>query len=357
MTPRRDPQRKALPFAAWPEPDRTAWRRAVAAGDPFSDAGRGAGWAEATLRRYRWAWGRWLTFLGSPSGSGGNPSGIEAMTPARLEGFLGLLRNQHLAPLSIARIVEALSHLLYAMAPQQDWTWLRLARNRLKAQAVPAKPIAPHLLPIGQIFEKALAVMELAEQRPLRRPLQDSVWFRDGLMLALLAATALRAKNFMGLKLGTHLARTDGGWRLTIPAAEVKNRQPLEGALPGVLTAFLDRYVEHHRPRLAQSCRSDALWITYQGQPMSANGVNRIVKLTQRHLGRRLSAHLFRHCLATSIATDHPSEVLLIRSLLGHTTVWTAERHYNKAQMIDAGRRHAAAIEELRTTLECVADA
>jgi integrase/recombinase XerD len=357
MSRRREPQRRALAFAAWPQSDCEAWNRAVSAGNPFTDAGRGASWAEATQRRYRWAWGRWLTFLRHQADPGENPSGIGAMTAPRLEAFVDLLRTQDLASLSIAGTIEALSHLLYAMAPEQDWNWLRCIRNRLKAQATPAKPVSPHLLPIGRIFDRALSTMDLAEHRPPRRPLQDSVWFRDGLMLALLAATALRAKNFMGLKLDTHLVRTDEGWRLVVPAAEVKNKQPLEGAIPDELTRYLDRYVEHHRPRLAQGCRSDAFWITYEGRPMSANGAVRIVKLSLRHLGRRLSAHLFRHCLATSIATDHPSDALLIRSLLGHTTIWTAERHYNKAQMIDAGRRHAEAIDELRRMLASADDA
>lgn len=351
---RRDAAHRAVRWETWPVADRQAWDRAISPGDPFNDAGRGASWAAATRRRYQWAWGRWLRFLEHRGELDNAASGIPLVAPARTKAFIALLRSQDLAPLTIASVIESLSNTLYAMAPEpeQDWEWLRRIRNRLKRQARPAKSVASLLMPVEQIFAKGLAVMDAAEADPPRRPLQDSVRFRDGLMLALLAATALRAKNFMALTLGVHLLRSDAGWRLVIPAAEVKNKQPLEGPLPDRLVPYLDRYVRHHRRRLAQGTETDALWVTYQGHAMSANAVNRIVKLTIRHLGRRIHPHLFRHCLATSIATDHPSDVLLIRSLLGHTTLATAERHYNKAQMIDAGRRYAATVEQMRSRLE-----
>ena len=57
-----------------------------------------------------------------------------------------------------------------------------------------------------------------------------------------------------------------------------------------------------------------------------------------------MSPHLFRDAVATGIAISAPADMQMIRSLLGHTTLTTAERHYNLAGSLDAGRRHAATI-------------
>ncbi len=73
----------------------------------------------------------------------------------------------------------------------------------------------------------------------------------------------------------------------------------------------------------------------------------RIAKLTERHLGKRVSLQRFRHCAATTIASTSPELTRIIRPLLAHTTNRTAERYYNRARMIDAGRRHAATLSNL----------
>ena len=70
-------------------------------------------------------------------------------------------------------------------------------------------------------------------------------------------------------------------------------------------------------------------------------------KHTAERFGQSLSPHLFRDCAATTIATDDPGHVAIIPSILGHTTSRTAERYYNHAGMIDAGRR----VQELIGTL------
>ena len=140
---------------------------------------------------------------------------------------------------------------------------------------------ASDLLPIGEIYDRGLALMTAAEREPPARPLQDSVHYRDGLMLALAAGTLLRRGNLAGLRIGVTLLETSEGYVLDIPAEEVKNRQPIEGPLPASLTPYLTRYLEHHRPRLLQGNRSDKLWISTEGRPMKVHQVGqRIARLS-----------------------------------------------------------------------------
>jgi hypothetical protein len=55
-----------------------------------------------------------------------------------------------------------------------------------------------------------------------------------------------------------------------------------------------------------------------------------------------------RDCAATTIATEDPEHVMTITPLLGHTSLRTAERHYNHARCLEAGRRYQKRIRELR---------
>ncbi len=54
----------------------------------------------------------------------------------------------------------------------------------------------------------------------------------------------------------------------------------------------------------------------------------------------------------TTIASASPELTRIIRPLLAHTTNRTAERFYNRARMMDAGRRHAAALSALKKQLQ-----
>ena len=77
----------------------------------------------------------------------------------------------------------------------------------------------------------------------------------------------------------------------------------------------------------------------------------RIVKVTERILGTKISPHLFRHCAATSIAELSPEFARIIRPLLAHATIMTSERYYNRASVLEASRRHGATIQQLKDSL------
>ena len=322
----------------------------------LEDPGLGSHWAAATRTRYQWAWGRYLTFLATTDQLSEEEISAERVTPERIAAYLEVLGDQ-VASGSTASYLEALHNTIFALAPDHDWDWLRQIVNHLKRRAVRARAIEPRLMPIDKIYGSALLFMNKADRTREMRPLQASVWYRDGLMVALLAASLLRRRNLAGLRVGIHLLRQSEGYLIVIPATEVKNRYPIEGILPAGLTAHLDRYLLHHRQRLLQSNESDALWISKDGSAMPIHAVgNRIPKITQRILGVPISAHLFRHAAATTIATDDPVHARVIRSLLVHTSHATGERYYNRAQMIDAARSYGTTLDGLRRSLAPLVD-
>ena len=63
-----------------------------------------------------------------------------------------------------------------------------------------------------------------------------------------------------------------------------------------------------------------------------------MTKVTLRTLGKSLNPHLFRDCAATSVALEDPEHVRIIASILGHSSLSTAEKYYNQAHTLEAGR-------------------
>ena len=61
-----------------------------------------------------------------------------------------------------------------------------------------------------------------------------------------------------------------------------------------------------------------------------------IRELTGKHLGRSMSAHLFRNSAATNIAVRHSAHIEIVGQVLGHTRHATAERRYNQAGSSEA---------------------
>jgi hypothetical protein len=82
---------------------------------------------------------------------------------------------------------------------------------------------------------------------------------------------------------------------------------------------------------------------------MRENTLRDLIKnYTAAEFGQPLWPHLFRDCLLTSVATDHPELMGISARLLGHTTLKTGEKHYNQACMLDASRKYGMAVLELR---------
>ena len=351
MPPRLDPG-TPLDFGDWPDADRLAWDRAVQPGDPFTDAGGGAHWRAMTRRGYRGAYGRWLAFL---ERRGWLDPGVKPAARFRRERIVAYVEELEgrLKPVSVWSYLSDLHNAVYRMVPDGNWSWLRDIVNRLHRRTSFGAVTDSDLVPIDDLYRRGLELMRTAEQVPPRRPLHDSVHYRDGLMLAMAAASLIRLGNFARIRVDDSLLRTPEGFALNFPPEAVKNRQPIEGPLPDTLTPFLERYLNHHRPRLLRGNLTDDLWVSAQGRTMEPHHVGkRIAKITERHLGKPVPLQRFRHCAATTIASASPELARIIRPLLAHTTNRTGERFYNRAQMMDASRRHAATLLGLKQKLQ-----
>ena len=185
--------------------------------------------------------------------------------------------------------------------------------------------------------------------------------YRDGLMIALLAARPFRRRNFASIEIGRHLIKRGDGYWLHFDGSETKTGAPIDAPFPPALVPYLERYLSYYRPFLARrsgrwhQARARlrepgmALWVSTYRSAMSGQAIYyRITNLSKARFGRAINPHLFRDSAATSIATEDPAHVYITRSILGHSTLATSERHYNHAKSLEATRRYQERILALR---------
>lgn len=348
-TPSDDPDRRCLKIEDWPLMDQEAWKKAIKSGDLFDEQGLASHWSPATRHKNRKGWGRFVNFLQRQ-----HPDLLDQLPAVRvtrdnLRDYLKLLKSQNLAPYTIVNRIAELSAVICKFAPDEDWTWLFNLVSRLSLQARPNTDKRSKLVPTGELFQFGIQHMAAAEEAAGLASLLKAVQFRDGLMIAFLAARPIRRSNLVSIRIDHHLVRNGDGWNLNFEADEVKNRRPSEFTFPNGLVPHLEQYLSCWRSVLLQDRQTDRLWVTRYGQPLSDDmAYVRITKVTKRAFGKALNPHLFRDCAATTIAIEDPDHVRIGATILGHASLKTTERHYNHATSLEAGRQFQDSLIELR---------
>ena len=359
ILPEQGRTRQSLTLEAWPEADRQAWQLAIQAGDVLDPGGAAAGWAPSTRAGASAAYGRWLAYLAAAQRLDPAIGPADRVTPEAIGPYVADLQAKHAAT-SVAAYLAFLVCALRAMAPECDWRWLQGIVARLKQIATPARNKRPQIVPTSALFSFGLELMAAAERSPEITGWQQAIDFRDGLMIALLAARPLRRRNFCAIEIGKHLLRQREGYWLHFEAAETKTQQPLELPFPTQLVPALERYLSHYRPWLLRCtghrngtypfhAPGQRLWVSKTGSALSEEVFYKgLRKRTTAQFGHPVNPHLFRDCAATSIAIEDPEHVAISRSLLGHATLRTSERYYTHAHSLEASRRYQGRVLALR---------
>jgi integrase/recombinase XerD len=348
--PMFDPARRCTPVTDWPEADQAAWRIALAPQDPFEpEAGFASRWAPSTRRKIETGYGRWLGWLERSELLDPCSTPASRVTRERVRAYLAMLQAMQCAPYTVANHLQDLGDALRAMAPSGDWAWILKAAGRVHQQARPIKDFHARMRPAEEVLQLGLDLMDAAEHQRFRTPHDRAVLFRDGLTLAALIHRPLRIMNFAAITIGRNLQRRGDKWWLSFSKEEVKTKRPLECTWPEALYEQLDHYLDVHRPALLDGAESEALWVAKGGAGMSTTVLAyRITKRTEDEFGKSINPHMFRHIAATTIATDDPENITGVAGVLGHSTLETSEKHYNKAKMVDAGRRYQSTVKSAR---------
>jgi integrase/recombinase XerC len=213
----------------------------------------------------------------------------------------------------------------------------------------------PHLAPVGDIRKAAIRRMALAEQAP--RTVRNALRFQDGFVMLLLSYRPVRCRNLAATRLGIELTFHSEFRSGRLQYAQTKNGDRYDAPLPDRMLPWARKLVTLFRPLLAGPEAADAAWLSRHGAPLSEGQLRRrIAQAAEEELGKRLTPHLFRDCLATTVSEHAPERIEDAARLLGHRTPSgkRCERHrtpaietYRQVSGSTAAGRKLAAVQEL----------
>jgi integrase len=353
------------PITAWPPRDRELWSKALEPRGLFGGGGAGADWSAASRFKVACGYNAWLSWLAARGLLDPDIKAADRVTRERVSAYVAKIQAE-LAPYSVLGSIRELYDALRVMAPETSWKWLAQFHRSLKAQAHPTRDKLSRVKPPEELIKLGERLMDEAEAGMERSARRCAVRYRDGLLIALLAYRPIRRKNLAMMRLGRHLIKVGGLWRIVFASEETKTRVPYEAVLPAALEPRLEHYLNVHRLVLLGGEPADgnpdappihpafdAVWVSEDGIQLTYEAVAfQIVLRTRREFGRSLSPHMFRDCAATAIAIDNPKHIRDASLILGHADHRTTEKHYNHARSLEASRRHAAMLTSLRERLK-----
>ncbi len=351
--------RLQLQVDQWPPGDQRCWQEATTRHSILDPGGAASQWSRGTRRSVEKGYGRWLAWLISKSQLDPTASPSARVTVERVAAYVDDLRKAS-ASTTVWSYVHSLAMTVDVLAPGADTQWLWKAVSVLKRSVTPTGRKRGRVMPSSELMAFGGEMMDEAENAPGPSQVKAAARFRDGLMIALLAARPLRIRNFVSIEIGTQLMRQSQGYSLRFEVDETKTRQEIELPFPANLVGRLDTYLTVFRPvllrqhgRVEASMEMDhpgsALWVTEWGTKMSEPTMHaRIVDLTRKKFGKSVNPHLFRDCAATSIALTDPDNVAITVQVLGHKTLATSERFYNHAMSRKASETYQTQIAKMR---------
>jgi integrase/recombinase XerD len=346
--------RKLLPYDHWPVSDQQAWQLAIKDGDIFKDGGPASHWSDGSKKTIRNGYARWLGYLETFESEFLKNLPVTRLTPDRIKRYINHLQDS-IRPAGTHNYITHLYDAIRVMAPGGDWRWLHELGLRLEKLIKP-KNKWPRMVSSHELVElgcKLMAEAENASNNVDVKDLKQAVLYRDGLMIALLASRPIRRRNLAGIHIGTNLLTGPTGAWLRFAEHETKNHQLLEQPLPDWLAPHLKRYLEHYRLIFPGAHGHDGLWASAKGGALRSEGVYvRIIIHTKEAFGHSVNPHLFRDCVATTIALEHPEHVHIAADLLGHTTLEFTQRHYIQAQTRQACETYNDTLAGLHRSLQ-----
>lgn len=336
---------KPLPFHSWPERDRRLWHEAFNDCDLFDQKRAGANLSQITRQWCKSDYGSFLGFLAAR-----HPEMLARMPSERLDReiaaeYVAYLRRT----CRDTTVVIKLKHLrdvLTCICEEIDWSWVQTSVNRI---AIKTRPQKHPLVTSERLYALGVQLMDRAavEANAVGYSKRLGHLYRDGLLIALLAAIPLRRRTLANLRVAKQLVKAGELWVLDIPAEDTKTRRAIEYPIPANLCARMDVYLEQFRRHIRGADTHDGLWASSAGGPMWDVTIRKIItRRTRKAFGFSVSPHRFRHAAATFWSIRDPANVRGAKDLLAHASFRMTEKHYIKAQSRIAGRELARALAE-----------
>lgn len=150
---------------------------------------------------------------------------------------------------------------------------------------------------------------------------------RDRAMLETLYASGLRVSELVGLKIA-QVSLDMGVVRILGKGAKERLTPLGQEAIE-----WITRYTRASRPNILAGKKSDALFVTGRGGPMTRLNFWLIIKRHARtaNIRTELSPHTLRHAFATHLI-NHGADLRVVQLLLGHADITTTQIYTHVAR-------------------------
>lgn len=340
-----------LPVDQWPDLDQSLWYEAKAPAGPLDDDdGFAAKWRPPTIKGCERGYGVLLGWLATNGQLNPNLHPCDRITKDLIKAFVLEYRVGR-SELTVAATIRNLAYMLRACSPPHGVEWLTKLAHRMVNRAVPSRPKLPRMARVIDVDLLAERLMSASLQQLRQGQRSGAVTYRDGLMIALLINRPMRLRNLASLRIGHSFIIDDFGMRMIFPPKETKKGVPLDWSVPERLELAVLTYIGEVRHGLLKPGIDDEgwFWIGRRGRRMPDTDISiRVTKTTRKYLGRDLSPHLFRDCVATEITLERPEQIGISKHLLGHMRLASSQKFYNQATSFTAFARHSEVIRKLR---------
>lgn len=349
--PRRTSAPLSWPIERWPEGDRSAWHRNCLPNDPYDDDGQhyGATLAPTSLSKTAEGYGRWLCFLDSRGWLDPSLPPFERVTRRHRHAYFNKMKRAGNADYTIIGRFQELEMALKIMAPGQDTSQVRRLNGVTVYRLLPKRK--RHLLvpDSGVLYGWGLEMMDGAD--PVSAPKIWLTTYRDGLLIAMLAARGRRRRSMRLLRVGKELITNGDRYRIELTPKQEKTKKADCFDLPERLTPYMQRYLNIVRPALVKGGSYEELWISRHGTPLTITGLGAcIFRLSFKRFGQGFGPHRFRHSIATTLTLRCPENPGLGAAALG-ISLDVTDGHYIRAGQIEASRTYAELVEQRRRRL------
>jgi integrase len=347
-----------MPVEAWPSKDWEAWRAGTDRLPGLHRQRYADTLAPRSVKAAEQSYGRLVAILAQHGRLDPDIGPAERVTVEAAELLFDELRAAGNCDNTIKGRLFHLRTALRLMAPKADFDWITRPEDVPLDAILQQEPRDDVFVPSAKVlFEWGVSLMT-------NQPLPDHGFqrleacrdYRNGLIIALLAARAPRLGALAQMRLGKNLYKRNGEYRARLQSMIVKNRRELHYSLPGALTPYIDRYLSEIRPVLLDPVATDALWGNGDGGAYTYRSIGTMIfRQTGPKFGEDFGAHRFRHAFASSLAEADPTNPGLAAVILGITEAVVNE-HYRKGRRADAARKLQADLQEERERTRAVAE-
>jgi hypothetical protein len=282
---------------------------------------------------------------------------VDLVTPERVMAY-AVARRLEIRDISVRSRLVGLTRGMAVLFPDRDWSWIRrIVASIPDGRAASRQRKQPRIRHSLELLDLGIRLALQAEQETTQCPADRANLFRDGLIIALLAVRPIRRKNAVALVIGVHVIKSEGGWRLFLPADEVKNREEYDKSIPAEVGKLLEGYLQVYRPILlaigaqAGEPPHSVLWLNDRGVPFRPEAFSRrICAQTEKAFGKSVPPHFFRDSAMTTWAVDLPTQVRGGIHVLGNRSFSVAEGAYNMAGSSNAASKLQVALAAVRRT-------